>query len=100
VNDYQKNLEKQVQSFSSLCYNDIIMRQPTTYEIQAEALTYLVEYDAEGSPYHDRSADAIADFLLESKFGQIDENCDWDEEFCDEFFEIAKDALLAAGVSP
>ena len=75
------------------------MRQPTSYEIQAEALTYLAEYDAEGSPYHDRSAEAIADFLLESNFAQIDEDCDWPEEFCDEYFEIAKAALIAAGVA-
>lgn len=74
------------------------MERPTTAQIQEEALSYLAEYDAGGSPYHDRSADAMADFLLESKFAQIDEECDWPEDFCQEYFEAAKAALLDAGV--
>ena len=67
-------------------------------QISEEALSYLAAFDAEGSPYHGESAEEIADFLLESKFAQIDEDCDWPEEICDEYFEIAKAALLAAGV--
>ena len=80
------------------------MEQPTLSEIQAEALEYLAEYDNEiacgGSPYHERSADAIADFLLESKFSFDDEDCDWSEDFCQEYFEAAKAALIGAGVAP
>jgi hypothetical protein len=74
------------------------MEQPNASEIAIEAIEYLAEYDANGSPYHDRSADAIADFLLEEKFAR-DEECDWPEEFCHEYFEAAKAALIAAGVA-
>ena len=74
------------------------MERPTHDQIREEALSYLAAFDAEGSPYHDRSADAMADFLLESKFALVDEECDWPEEFCDEFFEEAKAALIAAGL--
>ena len=74
------------------------MEQPNASEIAIEAIEYLTEYDANGSPYHDRSADAIADFLLEEKFAR-DEECDWPEEFCHEYFEAAKAALIAAGVA-
>ena len=76
------------------------MERPTTAEIRVEALEYLAEYDAEGSPYHDRSADAMADFLLESKFAEVDDDCDWPEDFCKEYFKVAKEALIAAGVAP
>ena len=78
------------------------MDQPTHNEIRDEALEYLKEYDAEGSPseYHDRSADAMADFLLESKFAEVDDDCDWPEDFCKEYFKVAKEALIAAGVAP
>ena len=74
------------------------MEQPNASEIAIEAIEYLAEYDANGSPYHDRSADAIADFLLEEKFAR-DEECDWPEDFCHEYFEAAKAALIAAGVA-
>lgn len=74
------------------------MEQPNASEIAIEAIEYLAEYDANGSPYHDRSADAMADFLLEEKFAR-DEECDWPEEFCHEYFEAAKAALIAAGVA-
>jgi hypothetical protein len=76
------------------------MDRPNPDQIREEALSYLAGFDAEGSPYHGRSAEEIADFLLESKFAQIEEECDWPEEFCHEYFDIAKAALLAAGVSP
>ena len=76
------------------------MDRLTTAEIRVEALEYLAEYDAEGSPYHDRSADAMADFLLESKFAEVDDDCDWPEDFCKEYFKVAKEALIAAGVAP
>jgi hypothetical protein len=76
------------------------MDQPTHDEIRKEALEYLKEYDAEGSPYHDRSADAMADFLLESKFAEVDDYCDWPEDFCHEYFEAAKAILIDAGVAP
>ena len=76
------------------------MERLTTAEIRVEALEYLAEYDAEGSPYHDRSADAMADFLLESKFAEVDDDCDWPEDFCKEYFKVAKEALIAAGVAP
>ena len=76
------------------------MNRPTTAEIRVEALEYLAEYDAEGSPYHDRSAHAMADFLLESKFAQVDEDCDWSPDFCQCYFDTAKEALTAAGVAP
>ena len=74
------------------------MEQPNASEIAIEAIEYLAEYDANGSPYHDRSADAMADFLLEEKFAR-DEECDWPEDFCHEYFEAAKAALIAAGVA-
>ena len=76
------------------------MERLTTAEIRVEALEYLAEYDAEGSPYHDRSADAMADFLLESKFAEVDDDCDWSPDFCQCYFDIAKEALTAAGVAP
>ena len=76
------------------------MERLTTAEIRVEALEYRAEYDAEGSPYHDRSADAMADFLLESKFAEVDDDCDWPEDFCKEYFKVAKEALIAAGVAP
>lgn len=80
------------------------MDKPTLSEIQAEALEYLAEYDNEiacgGTPYyHGRKAEEIADFLLEEKFSLVDEDCDWDEAFCHEYFEAAKEALIAAGVA-
>lgn len=76
------------------------MKRPTPAQIRDEAIEYLHRYDAdfEPCPYHDRSAAAIADFLLESKFAQIDEECDWPEDFCREYFEAAEAALLGAGV--
>ena len=78
----------------------MIMDQPTHNEIRLEALEYLKEYDVEGSPYHDRSADAMADFLLESKFAEVDDDCDWPAEFCKEYFKVAREALIAADVAP
>lgn len=76
------------------------MDRPNPDQIREEALSYLAAFDAEGSPYHDRTAGAIADFLLESKFAQVDEDCDWPEEFCNEYFKIAKVWLVAHGVAP
>lgn len=76
------------------------MERPTHDQIREEALSYITEYDANGSPYHDRSADAMADFLLESKFASIDEECDWPKEFCHEYFEAVKAVLIDAGVAP
>jgi len=69
-------------------------------EIEAEALEYLRHYDANPNEgyYHDRTPDGIADFLLESKFAQVNEDCDWPEFECDTYYSIAKDALIAAGV--
>lgn len=75
------------------------MKRPTHDQIREEALEYLAAFDAEGSPYHDRSADAMADFLLEAKFSLVDEDCDWPEDFCHEYFEAAKAALIVAGVA-
>ena len=75
------------------------MERPNPDQIREEALSYLSAFDAEGSPYHGRSAEEIADFLLESKFADAEEDCDWPEEFCQEYFEIAKAALLAAGLA-
>lgn len=76
------------------------MERPNLDQIRDEAIEYLRWYDAdfEECPYHGRSAEEIADFLLESKFAQ-DEECDWPEEFCHEYFEAAKAALIAAGVA-
>jgi len=79
------------------------MERPTTSEIQAEALEYLAEYDNEiacgGTPYyHGRTAEAIADFLLEAKFSLVDEDCDWSPDFCQDYFDIAKAVLIEAGV--
>lgn len=78
------------------------MDRPTADQIRNEAIEYLRWYDAdfEEFPYHDRTATAIADFLIESKFAAVDEDCDWTDEFCHEYFETAKAALLTAGVSP
>lgn len=79
------------------------MERPTTDEIQVEALKYLADFDKEIAAtgkgyYHDRSADAMADFLLESKFAEVNEDCDWSPDFCQDYFDTAKAALIAAGV--
>jgi hypothetical protein len=69
-------------------------------EIEIEAIEYLRYYDAAPNKgyYHERTPEAMADFLLESKFAQPDEECDWPEFECDIYYAIAKDALIAAGV--
>ena len=74
------------------------MKRMSKAEIEIEALEYFRYYNAEGSAYHDRSADAMADFLLESKFAQVNEDCDWPSRECSKYYAIAKDALIAAGV--
>lgn len=76
------------------------MDRPTITEIRAEAIKYLADFDKEIAAtgkgyYHDRSAHAVADFLLESKFAGVDEDCDWPEDFCQYYFDTAKDALKA-----
>lgn len=75
------------------------MEQPTAAEIKAEAREYLAWYDSAGDDtYHPREAGAMADFILESKFAQVDADCDWPEDFCTFFFETAMEALVEAGL--
>ena len=76
------------------------MRIMSKIEIECEALEYLRYYDADidKGHYHERTPEAMADFLLESKFAQVNEDCDWPKHECDTYYAIAKDALIAAGV--
>lgn len=70
-------------------------------EVRVEALNYLAQYDslaASGDDmWHERTASALAEHLLESKFSERDEG-GIPSELLDEYFEEAKRALLAAGL--
>jgi hypothetical protein len=76
------------------------MQRMSKIEIEIEAIEYLHYYDADIDKgyYHERTPDSIADFLLESKFARVNEECDWNDAECNEYFAIAKNALITAGV--
>ena len=76
------------------------MKRPTAAEIREEAIQYLRWHDAdfEACPYHDRTAGAMADFLLEARFADVAEACDWPEDFCTFYFETALATLLEMGL--
>lgn len=76
------------------------MKRPTAAEIREETIQYLRWYDAdfEACPYHDRTAGAMADFLLEARFADVAEPCDWPEDFCTFYFETAMATLLEMGL--
>ena len=78
----------------------IPMKQPPAAEIRAEAIQYLRWHDAEPEPgpYHERTAGAMADFLLEARFADGAEACDWPEDFCTFYFETALATLLEMGL--
>lgn len=76
------------------------MKQPTAAEIREEAIQYLRWHDAdpEACPYHDRTAGAIADFLLEARLAEGAEFCGWPEDICTFYFETAMATLLEMGL--
>lgn len=76
------------------------MRIMSKIEIECEALEYLHYYDgvADKEYYHSRTPDEMADQLLESKFAQVNDECDWTSHECSKYYAIASAALIAAGV--
>lgn len=76
------------------------MKRMSKIEIALEALNYVKEYDAipKGCAYHKRTPTAIADYLLESKFAQVDEDCDWDDDERNTYFDVIVNVLCDVGV--
>lgn len=80
------------------------MRIMSKIEIECEALEYLHYCDgvadsvADKEYYHSRTPDEMADQLLELKFAQVNDKCDWTSHECRKYYAIASAALFAAGV--
>ena len=75
----------------------------TNQQITTEALDYLTQYDQHcatpnSNPWHERTAYALADFMLESKYADTDPDCNWNDAQCQSYFDTAFNALLNAGL--
>lgn len=46
----------------------------------------------------ERTADALADFWVESQFARVDIECDWDEDKCDRMHKRMVKQLQALGL--
>ena len=68
--------------------------------VYADARLFLAAYDSGelGDYVSERTAEAIADFWVESQFARTDVYCDWDDATAAEAFSAMRRELQALGV--